>query len=151
MNKILDEKFVRRRIIEYLARKGWNKNLREKATDEHGVDISVWNGKYSRKWLVEVKGNSKNKIRAPRSRMEVNFNIALGQILTRIKVAKAKRHYKYTTKYGVGFPKSYQDLVFRRLPWAVCDVLNLYAFFVDKAGKVKEYNWRDLKSSQVKK
>ncbi len=145
----LDEKFVRRKIIDYLGRHGWGRNLREKATDEHGVDISVWHNNYQRRFLVEAKGNSKNKIKAPRSRMEVNFNIALGQILTRMKTEKADKHYKYTRKYGVGFPDSYQDIIFRRLPWAVCDVLNLYVFLVDSTGKVKEYCWRDLKKLQT--
>ncbi len=148
MPKPLDEKFVRRAIVEYLARKGWGRNLREKTTSEQGVDISVWHNQYQRRWLVETKGDSKAKIKAPRSRQEVNFNIALGQILTRMKVEKGKKHYKYTRKYGIGFPESYSKIIFRRLPWAICDVLNLHVFLVDSVGKVKYYNWYNLKKIQ---
>lgn len=149
MAKILDEKFVRRAIIDFLARKSWGRNLREKATDEHGVDISVWHNKYQRRFLIEIKGDSKSKIKAPRSRQEVNFNIALGQILTRIKVEKGKKFNKYTRKYGIGFPESYSNIVFRRLPWAVCDILNLHIFLVNPTGRVKLYDYHDLKKIQI--
>jgi len=148
---ILDEKFVRRAIIEFLARKGWGRNLREKATDEHGVDISVWSNRFQRRWLIETKGDSKEKIKAPRSRQQVNFHIALGQILTRMEIEKGNPHYKYTRKYGIGFPESYVSLVFRRLPWAVCHKLNLYIFLVSTNGKVKLYDWKNLKKIQSKK
>lgn len=148
MEKPLDEKFIRRSIIEYLSRKSWGRNLREKATDEHGVDISVWHNRYQRRWLIETKGDSKSKIKAPHSRQEVNFNISLGQILTRMWIEKGNPHYKYTRKYGIGFPVSYENLVLRRLPWAVCHKLNLYIFLVAPRGKVKLYDWRDVKKIQ---
>ena len=148
MPQILDEKFVRRGVIEYLARKRWGRNLREKAIDEHGVDVSVWHNKYQRQWLVETKGDSKSKIKSPRARQEVNFNITLGQILTRMKVEKGNPRYKYTRKYGIGFPETYANIVLRRLPWAVCHKLNLFVFLVGPSGKVKCYDWQDLKKIQ---
>lgn len=150
MKKILDEKFVRRSIIDYLGRKKWGRNLREKATDEHGVDISVWHNSYQRQWLIEVKGDSKAKIKSARSRQEVNFNIALGQILTRMKIKKGNPRYKYGRKYGISFPESYSKIVLRRLPWVVCHKLNLYVFLVNSEGKVKEYDWKKIKNIQIK-
>jgi len=151
MKKPLLEKFVRDAIINYLSRIKWGRNLRVRGIDEHGVDISVWHNRYQRRWLIEAKGDSKAKIKAPRSRQEVNFNIVLGQILTRMKVEKGKKYYKYTRKYGIGFPGSYYEIVIRRLPWAVCDVLNLFVFFVDAGGKVNCLDWKDLKKIQTKK
>ncbi len=150
MQKLLTEKFVQNSIIEYLFHKGWSRNLRSKGKKEHGVDIKVRNNKVSRYWLIECKGDASKNAKYPRSHREVCFNLALGQIITRMKT-DGKRGYKYRYKYGVGFPTSFEDLIVRRLPYDVCDKLNLYAFFVDDFGKVKEYNWQKLKISNNKK
>src|SRR3989344_7893203 len=101
--KLLTEKFVQDSIIEYLFRKGWSRNLRSKTEKEHGVDIKVRHNNYSRYWLIEVKGDASKNAKYPRSHREVNFNLALGQIITRMPTSGA-RGYKYRYKYGVGFP-----------------------------------------------
>lgn len=149
VKKILDEDFVRRSIVTYLSGKGWDRNLREKSLTEHGVDISVRHHRYGRRWLVEAKGDSRSKI-TPRSRQENNFIHSLGQILTRMRVEKGRNpRYKYTHKYGVGFPSSYESLVTRRLPWAVCHKLNLFVFLVDEYGRVSLMDWKSLKTRQA--
>ena len=145
--KLLTEKFVQDSIIEYLFRKGWSRNLRSKTTAEHGVDIKVRNNKFARYWLVECKGDASKKAKYPRSHREVNFNLALGQIVTRM-ISSGKRGYKYGYKYGVGFPVSFRDLVVRRLPFNVTDKLNLYVFLVDEKGKVELLDWKKLKVLQ---
>lgn len=144
MAKLLSEKFVQDAIIEYLFRKGWSRNLRAKGLKEHGVDIKVRNNKYARYWLIEVKGDASAKAKYPRSHIEVNFNLALGQIITRMH-SDGARGYKYRYKYGVGFPTSFKSVVIRRLPYDVCDKLNLHVFFVDSSGKVELYDWRKIR------
>lgn len=94
MPKLLTEKFVQDRIIDFLSRKGWSRNLRSKTEKEHGVDIKVRNNKFSRYWLIEVKGDASMEAKYPRSHREVNFNLALGQIITRMK-RNGTRGYKY--------------------------------------------------------
>lgn len=58
------------------------------------------------------------------------------------------RGYKYRYKYGVGYPASFREIVVRRLPYDVCDKLNLYLFFVDEDGTVEEIDWKQLKKLQ---
>ena len=60
-----------------------------------------------------------------------------------------KRGYKYRYKYGVGYPTSFKDLVIRRLPFDVCDKLNLYVFLIDENKKVELCDWKRLKIEQV--
>ena len=58
------------------------------------------------------------------------------------------RSYKYRYKYGVGYPSSFREIVLRRLSYDVCDKLNLYVFFVDEAGVVELFDWRNIKEYQ---
>jgi len=145
--KLLTERVVQKSIVEYLSRKGWSRNLRATGEKEHGVDIKVRNNKFSRYWLVEVKGDASKTAKYPRSHREVNFNLAIGQIVTRMRWG-GKSGYKYGPKYGIGFPESFEDLVRRRLPYDVCYKLNLHVFLVNADGKVKSYDWKQLKAIQ---
>lgn len=147
MSKLLTEDFVQEKIVEYLHASGWSKSLKAKGLREHGVDIKVRNDKFSRYWLIEVKGDASPNAKYPRSHREVNFNLALGQIITRMK-SNGARGYKYRYKYGVGYPASFKSIAVRRLPYDVCDKLNLYLFFVDEDGVVEMFDWKMLKKSQ---
>lgn len=149
MNKLLTEDFVQEQIIKHLTSNGWSTSLKAKTLKEHGVDIKVRNDKVSRYWLIEVKGDASPTAKYPKSHREVNFNLAIGQIITRMQTT-GTRAYKYRYKYGIGYPASFKDLVMRRLPYDVCDKLNLYVFLVDENGAVEMLGWRDLKKAQVK-
>jgi hypothetical protein len=131
MGKLLTEDFVQEQIIKHLASKGWSKSLKSRTLKEHGVDIKVRNDKFARYWLIEVKGDASPTAKSPRSHREVNYNYAVGQIITRMQT-DGTRAYKYRYKYGVGYPASFKDTVMRRLPYDVCDKLNLYVFLVDE-------------------
>lgn len=144
----MTEDFVQEAIIKYLTKNGWNTNLKSKTLKEHGVDIKVRNNKFARYFLIEVKGDAGPNAKYPRSHREVHFNLALGQIITRMKT-DGRRAYKYRYKYGVGYPVSFKDLVVRRLPYDVCDKLNLYVFFVDDNKRVEVLSWKDLKKLQL--
>lgn len=122
--------------------------MRSKTTEEHGVDIKVRHNNFSRYWLIECKGDASKTAKYPRSHREVCFNLALGQIITRMK-SNGKRGYKYGYKYGVGFPASFRDLVVRRLPSNVADKLNLYVFLVNEDGKVEILDWKKLLAIQT--
>lgn len=147
MSRLLTEDFVQNSIVSYLSENGWSKSLKSKSLKEHGVDIKVRNNKVSRYWLIEVKGDASPTAKYPRSHREVNFNLALGQIVTRM-MTDGARGYKYRYKYGIGYPASFRSIVIRRLPYDVCDKLNLYVFFVDENSSVELLGWRDLKKLQ---
>jgi len=149
MTTLLTEDFVQAKIIEYLTNHGWSKSLRSKTLKEHGVDIKVRNDKVSRYWLIECKGDASPTAKYPKSHREVNFNLALGQIITRMQTM-GTRAYKYRYKYGVGYPTSFKEIVLRRLSYDVCDKLNLYVFFVNEAGVVELFDWRNIKDYQKK-
>ncbi len=148
MSILLTEDFVQEQIIKHLTSNGWSTSLKSKTLKEHGVDIKVRNDKFSRYWLIEVKGDASPTAKYPKSHREVNFNLAVGQIVTRMQTTGA-RAYKYRYKYGIGYPASFKDLVMRRLPYDVCDKLNLYVFLVDENGAVEMLGWRDLKKIQT--
>jgi len=141
MPKAISERFVRRAIISYLARKGWDRGLREKETAEHGVDIKVRHNRYARYFFIETKGESSSK--SAKSVREVAFIYSLGQIITRMKAGNA-RYY-----YGIGLPESSARIAMRRIPWQVAKKLLLYVFAVSGKGKVKQYFWKDLKRTQT--
>jgi hypothetical protein len=145
---LLTEDFVQEQIIKHLTSNGWSTSLKSKTLKEHGVDIKVRNDKVSRYWLIEVKGDASPTAKYPKSHREVSFNLALGQIITRMKTGGI-RGYKYRYKYGVGYPASFKDLVVRRLPHDVCFKLNLFVFLVDENGGVEVYDWKQLKKYQT--
>ena len=147
ITKLLTEDFVQEKIIDYLKSKGWSTSLRAKNLKEHGVDIKVRNDKVSRYWLIECKGDASPTAKYPKSHREVSFNLALGQIITRMQTT-GTRAYKYRYKYGVGYPASFRDLVVRRVPFDVCDKLNLFIFLVDENKKVELLDWKKLKILQ---
>ena len=143
MAKTITEKFVRKAIIDWLSKQGYNRYLKEKQSDEHGVDISVRHWKYARYYLVEAKGDADPKtVKFPRSRQEVSFMIAVGQIVTRM---KTKARYNY----AIAFPYSY-GFVLRRVPWLFCKKNNLKILLVSLDKKVKQYSWQDLEKIQKK-
>lgn len=147
MSVLLTEDFVQEKIIEYLTNNGWSTSLKSKTLKEHGVDIKVRNDKVSRYWLIECKGDASPTAKFPKSHREVNFNLALGQIITRMR-SDGARGYKYRYKYGVGYPASFREIVLRRLPYDVCDKLNLYVFFVSEDGVVELFDWKKIKVLQ---
>lgn len=144
MAKYLDEKKVRRAVIAWLSRHGWNSHLHEKETDEHGVDIRVRHHKYNRWFLVEAKGDpDPAKSKYPGSQRESYFLSILGQILTRM--SPSSLYW-----YGIALPDTFRSLVVRRIPWEVCKKLRLKVFLVDPKEKVKEITWKELKQLQKK-
>lgn len=91
MTKLLTEDFVQDKIIGYLTSNGWSKSLKSKTLKEHGVDIKVRNDKVSRYWLIECKDDASPTAKYPKSHREVNFNPALGQIITRMQTTGARK------------------------------------------------------------
>lgn len=115
---------------------------------EQGVDIKVRNDKFSRYWLIEAKGDPSIKVKSPAGSMSSSFNSAVGQIITRMH-RNGARGYKYGYKYGIAFPVSFKKMVLRKMPFDVMDKLNLYIFFVDRAGFVEEIDWKKLKENKL--
>ena len=143
MTKYLSEVFVEKCIINWLFQKGYSKGLNLKDISAHGVDIKVRHKDYPRYYFVEVKGDPNPKThKYPSSAREVNFNYALGQILTRMKT-------KSSDHYAIAFPESFSKKVISRLPWLVCKKLNLNVFIVDNAGQVRNLTWKQLKKEQI--
>lgn len=142
---------MQKNVVAYLKRKGWSTSLRNAELWEQGVDIKVRNDNFSRYWLIEAKGDPSIIVKSPAGSMSSCFNSAVGQIITRMH-RNGKRGYKYGYKYGVAFPISFKKMVLRKMPFDVMDKLNLYIFFVDRAGGVEEMSWktlRDIKNSDT--
>lgn len=139
--KIITEDFVQKSLIKYLKDKGWNTSLKHAELWEHGVDIKVRNNRFSRYWLIEVKGDPSSSVKSPGGSRSSSFNSALGQIITRMH-RNGKRVYKYGYKYGIAFPNSFRNMILKKLPFDVMDKLNLYLFFVNHKGEVEEIDWR---------
>ena len=137
----LTERNVRRAVIEWLFRNGYSRNLREKSTDEHGVDIRIRHNRYARYFVLEVKGEPGRDTRYAESLRGAYLVQALGQLATRMDTAARYR-------YGLGFPESYRTVVMRRLPWRFCKKTNLCVLLVTQAGKVHCVTWRELKKHQ---
>lgn len=129
MKKIINEKFVRRTIRDWLFRNNWGRNYIEKETHEQGVDIKVMHNKYSRYFFIETKGESSAK--SARSQRETSFVYCLGQIITRMKTGA--RYY-----YGLGLPESSAQIAIRRIPYKIANKLHLFVFSVNKEGKVRQ-------------
>jgi hypothetical protein len=143
--KIIDERFVRRAIRDWLFRNGWGFQYKEKETHEQGVDIQVRDNitpHHSRYFFIETKGESKSK--SARQVSEVAFVYSLGQIVTRMKVVDARHAYNY----GLGLPEQSANIAIRRIPWQFARKVCLYVFSVNKSGKVKLYSWQDLRKIQ---
>jgi len=139
----LDEKFVRKSVIKYLDRKGYDRKLQEKETYEHGIDIKVRHNRYPRYFLVEVKGEPQDNVKYPHSGREVYFIQVLGQIVTRM-------NYKAKYKYGIGLPETYTKKILTRLSKTLLKKLKLYIFLVNKTGKVTEINWSNFEKEKIK-
>jgi len=134
----LTEEFVRNRVLEWLSKQGYGVISKVKTISEHGEDIKVKRVKSQNYFIVECKGDSSEKGR------QVAFVSALGEIVQRV---KHERHYRY----GLAFPITYQELVFRRTPWVAAKKLGLETLLVDSKGKIVRISWRDLKGVQTKK
>ncbi len=139
MGKFLSEKFVKQSIIKWLFWNGWGRNLEVGELRDRGVDIRVRHNNYARYFLIETKGEGKI-----RQTGEVAFVYSLGQIVTRMRVGKA-RYY-----YGLGLPESSAKIAVRRVPWQIAKKLLLYIFSVNREGKVRQCTWQDLKEAQRK-
>jgi hypothetical protein len=138
-DKKLSEEFVKRSIIQYLSKNGWG-HFKFGGPRDHGVDIQARHTKYSRYFLIEVKGEGK----IPQQN-ENHFVYSLGQIITRMKAGGSTRTY-----YALGLPTVAARIAIRRIPWQVSKKLLLYIFSVNEEGKVRQYTWKDLKEIQVK-
>lgn len=138
-NTPMTETFVRDATIKWLTRNGWGTNLEYDELHKHGVDVKVRNNKYNRWFLIEAKGEGKN-----RSGSEVAFVYALGQIITRMKDGGSTRNY-----YGLALPAKSAQIALRRVPWQVAKKLLLYVFSVTADGKVEKYSWQEMKTKQA--
>ena len=145
--EIITEPFVQACIVNHLKSKGWSSNLQSKELRQTGVDIKVRNDKFSRYWLIETKGDPSEIVKSRGGSRSSNFNSALGQIISRMHT-KGKPNYKYRYKYGIGFPSSYKEMALKKLPYDVCNKLNLYIFIVNQTGEVEEYDHKQLKKLQ---
>ncbi|MBU0998750.1 hypothetical protein KKG24_00355 [Patescibacteria group bacterium] len=139
--KRIDEKFVEKCILEHLAKKNWDYNVKTKGLHEKGCDIVVTNSRNKHKatrFLVECKGKSYAK--SAKSVNETQWIYALGQIITRMSVIAMHAY-----KYGLGLPEVSAKTALRRIPWQAARHLCLYIFSVDDRGEVTEYSPRDFK------
>ena len=102
----LTEDRVRNAVVTKLASMKYRPHA-IKSRSEHGVDIKARHERFSRYFLVEVKGEPSDGVKSASAGREVRFLQGLGQLITRI---QPERGYYY----GLAFPSSYRDTVLRR-------------------------------------
>ncbi len=146
---IISEDFVVDSVINYLS-KDWSISLQRAGLHEAGVDIKVRNNKVSRYFLIEAKGDPKEKVKSPLGSISSNVNSAIAQVISRMHTDR-KRSYKYGYKYGVAFPVSHRNKVLKSLPYDVMDKLNMTIFLVSNSGEVEKFDYKEVKNLQMKK
>ncbi|OLD63847.1 MAG: hypothetical protein AUI47_08210 [Acidobacteria bacterium 13_1_40CM_2_68_5] len=132
----LTEDWVRNAVVTKLASMKYRPHA-IKSRSEHGVDIKARHERFSRYFLVEVKGEPSDGVKSASAGREVRFLQGLGQLITRI---QPERGYYY----GLAFPTSYRDTVIRRLRPALLKLLKVHLFFVDDRHRVEHLTWREL-------
>jgi|SRR2546426_3786900 len=132
----LTEDWVRNAVVTKLASMKYRPHA-IKSRSEHGVDIKARHERFSRYFLVEVKGEPSDGVKSASAGREVRFLQGLGQLITRI---QPERGYYY----GLAFPTSYRDTVIRRLHPALLKLLKVHLFFVDDRHRVEHLTWREL-------
>ena len=100
------ETFIQESVLNWLKDNGYGKVILFREPWERGVDIKVRNDRYSRYWLVEVKGGSFAK--NVKSVETNNFVFGLGQIVTRIQSNTAPTSIAGSNKYGVAYPYNFK-------------------------------------------
>jgi hypothetical protein len=148
--KIISEDFVQKSIREFLCKQGFgSENVQISDLREKGVDIKVKKmrpkpcGWY---YLVECKGDPKEKVKSPSGSMSSSLNSALGQIISRMHTNRKALYGGYN--YGVAFPISFKRIALSKIPYYACNRLRLSIFLVDEKGRVEKYDHRKLKATQ---
>ncbi len=135
MPSLLSEEFVKNRVIEWLGREGY-RVISVKGLSEHGLDIRAKRFNTNYYYCIEAKGDPKvnpEKMRYP------YLVSALGEMVQRVTKAKYCR-------YAVALPKSYEQLVRRRVPAMALRRLDLEFLLVNNAGDLKRITWKELLS-----
>lgn len=139
--RVLKEGFVKQQVVKWLTSNRWG-HIDYKQEAEHGVDIKARHVDYPRYYLIEAKGDpDPREVKNPQANRDVRFMLALGQILSRMNTDA----YYY---YGIAVPKSYESLVYGRVPWQVCRRLNLRFLMVGSDGRVDELGWKDVRQGR---
>ena len=134
----LIENEVEQYVRDYLESKEWNASA-PKLPGEHGVDIVAFHQKWRKRYLIEVKGESKSENKSTQEAYKHNsFWTMLGQILTRMNIeGNSKNKARY---YAIAFPKKWEKTYRKKIKnmeygWKL---LKLKVFLVDSKGKVEE-------------
>jgi hypothetical protein len=130
MTEKLSRDFVRERVIEWLKKKDYDKDLKVK-WEEVGPDIGAVND-FSEEFFVETVGEANPVDR------KILFLEVLGRIITRMR-------QQVNSKYAIALPQSYSELALNGIPWEVSEKLNLEIILVNKNGEVEEKTWEDIK------
>lgn len=135
----LSEEFVRNRVLEWLTKNGYGQFARIRTLAEHGEDIRAKRTGSNNYLIVEVKGEPQSN---PVKARHPTLVAALGEIVQRV---KHQSHYRY----ALALPSTFEELVFRRVPWVAAKMLGLEILLVDAKGKVRRIKWRDLKLKKM--
>src|SRR2546425_2953030 len=140
--KVLREAFVKLQVVKWLSSSGCG-YIEYKGESEHGVDIKARHLAEGREFLIEAKGDPDPKTtKQPAGVRSNSFLVALGQILCRME--------DENTAYAIAVPVSYLPLVYGRLPWQVCQRLDLRYLVVREDGRIEEKGWKDIKEGPPK-
>ena len=137
---VLSEDKVKEYVIKWLSRNDYG-DFTYGDKKDRGPDIKAKKNGYGVYYIIEAK---KEGATAPLN--DNYFLNSLGQIITRMNVGKRTKY-----SYGLALPEKSAKIALRRIPWQVCEKLNLRVLMVSKDGTVKEYKPKDIKKEQEKK
>lgn len=142
--RVVSEPFVKQQVVRWLTSNRWG-HVEYKQEGQHGVDIKARHVDYARYYLIEAKGDADPKeVKQPHAARDTRFMNALGQIVSRMNTTAG--YY-----YGIAVPRSYESLVYNRVPWQVCKRLQLRFLMVDDDGGVEELTWRAIRGGRLPK
>jgi len=147
----MSEEFVQKAVRKYLSKEeGFGEeNVKISSLREKGVDIKVKKMRpkpFGRYYLIECKGDPKEKVKSPSGSISSCLNSALGQIISRMHTNRKALYGGYN--YGVAFPISFKNIALKKIPYYVCNRLRLSIFLVNDKGHVEKYNHIRLKTIQ---
>ena len=149
------EEFVQERVVAWLIEKKWRIIKEATRLSDKGADIIA--GKYgknndARLWTIEVKGGSRHKADYKKAETISIFHSGLAQIITRMG-RNTQPANKGGDKYSLAFPDYFKKHIIKqcqtrpKLPWNVCQQLNLSIFLVDENGEVEFLDWKAIREN----
>jgi hypothetical protein len=127
--KTISEDKVIEAVLNWAYKNHYGLKPKIKHGHKHGVDLELTHEKTRHKYFIECKGGHHH---------EVNFVLALGQIITRM------NRKPLGVNYGIALPTEAAEIARKRIPRNFATRNKLTIFSVSNQGKVKRLTASDF-------